>query len=129
MRSFVRLLPSRGDYRRLAVWIFCIAWLIGNIALIIGLNGAGGEVPAICGFVIACAAWWLGYRLGGMKGRIGATVGLLAIGIWTLNLLGALTFAFRHYVADFFFWASAIALLALIFSITFSETRHREGEP
>lgn len=128
MRSFIRLLPSRSDYSRLGVWIFCVAWLIGNIALIIGLNGAGGEIPAVCGFAIACVIWWGGYRLGGTKRRIGTTVGFLAIAIWTLNLLGALIFAFGHYVADFFFWAAAAALLVLISATAFSETHHRVGE-
>jgi hypothetical protein len=128
MRSLVRLLPSRRDYSRLTVWMFCLAWLIGNISLIVGLNGSGGEVPAICGFVIACGTWWGAYRLGGTKTRVGSAVGLLAIGIWSVNLLGAMVFAFHHYVADFFFWAIAIALVVLIIATALSNIPDRVGE-
>ncbi len=53
MRSLVKLIPSKGDHPRLGTWTFCIAWLIGNVALIIGFNGGQGKVPAIRAFVIA----------------------------------------------------------------------------
>ena len=129
MRSLVRLVPSKGDYTRLAAWLFCIAWLIGNIALIVGLNGAGGEAPAVCGFAIACGTWWGGYKLGGMKSRIGSVVGLLALAIWTLNLLGAIAFAFHHYVADPFFWSFAVALLILIIGTAVSKPPDHAKEP
>ncbi len=96
MRSPVTLLPSRRDYPRLGVSIFGVAWLIGNVALIIGFNGGDGEVPGICGFAIACVAWWGGYKLGGMKSRVGIVVGLLGVSMWALNLLGAMLFWFHH---------------------------------
>jgi hypothetical protein len=128
MRPLVKLLPSTGDYSRLAGWMFGIAWLIGNISLIVGLNGAGGQFPAVCGFSIACGTWWGAFRLGGMRTRAVSAVGLLAIGIWTLNLLGAMVFAFHHYVADLFFWASTAALVVLIVATAFSNVSHPVGE-
>ena len=121
MRLLERLIPSKRDHPRLGVWTFCIAWLIGNIALAIGFNGGQGEVPAICIFAIACISWWGGYRLGGTKSRVGNTVGFLAIGIWILNFLGALLLYFHYYVTDLFFWASASALLVLIAAIALTK--------
>lgn len=113
MEPSMRLLPSNSDYARVAVWIFCGAWLIGNIALIIGLNGSGGEAAAFGMFAIACVAWWKAYRMGGTKNRAAAVIGSVVLGIWSLCVLSALLFAFRHYVADFFFWGVAGLLLLL----------------
>lgn len=121
--------PSKADRHRLAVPVFFVAWLIGNIALIIGLNGAGGTIPAVCGFAIACVVWWGGYRLGGAKSRVGTAIGFLGIGIWTLNLLGAIVFMFRHYVADLFFWCSTIALFLLVMALALSKPLDRAREP
>jgi hypothetical protein len=114
MQSLVRLVPSKQDYPRLGIWTFCIAWLIGNVALIVGFNGGQGKVPAMCAFVIACLTWWAGFRLGGTKSRVGNLVGFFALSIWILNFLGAMVLYFRYYIADVFFWVSASALLVLI---------------
>ncbi len=129
MQSPLRILPSKADYHRLAVPIFCVSWLIGNVALIVGLNGAGGTIPAVCGFTIACVIWWGGYRLGGMKRPIGTAIGFLAIGIWMLNLVGAIVFAFHHYAADPFFWCSTITLFLLIVAMALSKVPDHASEP
>lgn len=121
MRSLVRILPPRGDYPRLAIWIFFIAWLIGGVALKIGLNGLEGERPGICLFVIACVTWWVAYRLGGRKSRAGIVVGFLAISVWTLSLGGSIVFLFHDYITDFFFWASTVTLSLLIMAVALSE--------
>lgn len=113
MRSLRRILRSKAD-PRFAVSIFCLAWLVGSIALIIGLHGGTGEIPAICIFVIACVLWRWAYKLRGRRHQPGAAIGLLALAIWIANLLGAFAFDFHHYVADFFFWASTSMILILI---------------
>jgi hypothetical protein len=114
MGPIIRLVPSEGDYPRLALWIFAIAWLIGNVSLLVGFNGGNGEAPGIFGFAVACVTWWGACRMGGMKSRIGSTVGLLAITIWTLSLAGAMATDYHYYVKDLFFWGSAFALSALM---------------
>jgi hypothetical protein len=129
MRSLVKLIPSKQDYPRLGVWTFCIAWLIGNIALIIGFNGGQGKVPAIFAFVIACITWWGGFWLGGTKGRVGTSVGFLALSIWILNFLGAMALYFHYYVTDLFFWASASALLLLITAIALTKAPDSTERP
>lgn len=118
MRSLLRILPSKADYPRLAVSMFCIAWLVGSIALIIGLNGDAGEIPAVCIFAIACLMWWGAYKVRGRRGQPGNAIGFLALAIWILNLLGAFVFDFHHYATDLFFWASMVMLLLLIISAT-----------
>lgn len=117
MLPFKRLLPSVKDRSRLGALTFCIAWLIGNIALLIGFNGGKGEIPAIGMFVFACVAWWVGYRLGGSKTRLGSALGFLALAIWILNFLGALVGYFKYYSTDLFFWAAASTLLILIMMV------------
>ena len=113
MRSLLRFLPKKAD-PQLAVWIFCVAWIVGSIALIVGLHGGTGEIPAVCVFVIACILWRVAYKLRGRKHHPGDAIGLLALAIWIANVLGAFAFDFHHYVADFFFWASTATLLILI---------------
>jgi hypothetical protein len=105
------MLPSKADF---PVWLFCVAWLVGSLALIIGLQGDTGEIPAICIFAIACVMWRGAYKLRGRKSQPGNAIGFLALAIWIANLLGAFVFDFHHYVTDFFFWASAATLLLLI---------------
>ena len=116
MRSLSRILPSKADYPQLAVWMFCIAWLVGSIALIIGLNGDAGEIPAICIFAIACFMWWAAYKVRGKRGQSSNAIGFLALAIWIFNLLGAFVFDFHHYATDLFFWASIVMLVLLIIS-------------
>jgi hypothetical protein len=113
MRFLRQILRSKTD-PRFAVSIFCLAWLVGSIALIIGLHGGAGEIPAMGIFVIACVLWRWAYQLRGKRHHPGDAIGLLALAIWIANLLGAVAFDFHHYVADFFFWASTVTLLILI---------------
>jgi|ERR1700730_7477889 len=116
MRSLSSFLPSKADYPRLTVWMSCIAWIVGSIALIIGLYGDAGEIPAMCLFAIACLLWWGAYKVRGKRGQPGNAIGFLALAIWILNLVGAFVFDFHHYVTDIFFWASIVMLLLLIIS-------------
>jgi hypothetical protein len=121
MRFFSKVLPSKADYPQLAVWMFCVAWLVGSIALIIGLNGDTGEIPAIFIFAIACVMWRGAYKLRGRKRNPGNAIGFLALAIWIVNLLGAFAFDYHRYVTDLFFWTSAATLLLLILTATLFE--------
>jgi O-antigen ligase len=127
MRSFLRVLRSKANHPQRAVWILCIAWLVGSSALIIGLHGGAGEIPAICMFAIACVLWRFAYKLRGKKRHPGDAIGFLALAIWSVNLLGALAFDFHYYLTDFFFWASTATLLILIAAALKSglQPRHR----
>jgi hypothetical protein len=51
------------------------------------------------------------------------TLGLVALGIWMLNLIGALVLAFRHSVAVPFFWAATAIFLLLIMAFAISDSR------
>ena len=113
MRLSLRIVPSKTDYPRLGVWIFCITWLFGNVALIIGFNGTA-DVPGLCGFAIACVAWWVGYAMGGTKSLIGKAIGFLVIGIWILGIFGAAVSSFHHYITDLFFWGSTAEVFLLV---------------
>jgi hypothetical protein len=127
MRSFLRILRSKADHPQRAVWMLCIAWLVGSIALIIGLHGGAGEIPALCLFGIACLLWRGAYKLRGKKRQPGDAIGFLALAIWIVNLLGAFAYDFHHYVTDLFFWASTATLLILITAAALSglAPRHR----
>lgn len=113
MRSLSRILPSKADPRT-AVSVFCVAWLVGSIALIIGLHGDAGEIPAIFVFAIACVMWRGAYKLRGRKSQPADAIGFLALAIWIVNLIGAFVFDFHYYLTDFFFWASTATVLVLI---------------
>ena len=118
MRFFSRVLPAKADYPQVALWMFCAAWLVGSMALIIGLNGDAGEIPAIFLFAIACVMWRGAYKLRGRKRNPGNAIGFLALAIWIVNLVGAFAFDYHRYVTDFFFWASMAMLLLLIIATT-----------
>jgi hypothetical protein len=47
---------------------------------------------------------------------------IVALGLWILNVAGALAFDFHHLIVDHFFWASAAILLVLIAAIALSDT-------
>jgi len=118
MRFLSRVLPAKADYPQVALWMFCAAWFVGSIALIIGLNGDAGEIPAIFLFAIACVMWRGAYKLRGRKRNPGNAIGFLALAIWIVNLLGAFAYDFHRYVTDLFFWTSAAMLLLLIIATT-----------
>lgn len=128
MRLSRKILPSKSD-PRLPVWVLCTAWLLGTVALIIGLNGDAGEIPAICIFALACVMWRAAYQLRGRKRQPGNAIGFLALAIWIVNLLGAFAFDFHHYVNDLFFWASAATLLLLIIATAVFGPPHRLTDP
>jgi hypothetical protein len=50
------------------------------------------------------------------------TLGLVALGMWILNLGGMLLVDFHHAVTGFLFWASAGILLFLITAVALSDT-------
>src|SRR5712692_9944819 len=123
MGQFLKILPTKADQPRLSIWIFILAWLMGNFALIAGLNADGlwenGVTIGI--FAIVCAVWWGAFRLGRAKPWVRDTAGLMVIALWALHLLGAILFYFDHYIPDTFFWASAAMLLLLVVSVALSE--------
>ena len=108
---FVRILPAKADRSRVSWWIFVLAWLIGNFALIAGFQGAEGlleDMLALCVLVVACGAWWGAYRISNFRNR----GGFIVIALWTLGPIGAL-FDFRHNMRNPFFWGSAAMLVFL----------------
>jgi len=125
MRTLFRVLRSKAHHPQRAVWVLCIAWLVGSIALIIGLHGGSGEIAAMCLFAIACLLWRGAYKLRGKKHYPSEAIGFLALAIWIVNLLGALAFDFHHYVTDFFFWASTATLMILIITALTSDLAPR----
>jgi hypothetical protein len=128
MRSSWKILPTKTD-PRVPVGVFCAAWLLGTVALIIGLNGEPGEIPAIGIFALACVMWRAAYKLRGRKRQPGNAIGFLALAIWLLNLLAALAFDYHHYVTDLFFWASTATLLLLILATALFGPPRRITDP
>lgn len=106
----------------LAVLLFLIAWLLGNVGLTVGLK-LGATVPAAIIFAIACVLWWISYKISCSANSRGMTLGFVALSVWMLNLVGALLFDFRHYVADIFFWVSTAIFFLLITAFALSEAR------
>jgi len=100
----------------LTVLLFLVAWLLGNGALIGGLEMEQG-VPAVSAFAVACALWWTSYKISRSAHGRGMTFGFVVLGIWMLNLIAALVFTFRHSVADPFFWVSTAIFLLLIIAV------------
>jgi hypothetical protein len=90
--------------------------------LILGLEREVGG-PAACAFAAACGLWWTSYKMSLSAERRGMTLGLVALGIWMLNLIGALVLAFRHSVAVPFFWAATAIFLLLIMAFAISDSR------
>ena len=108
----VKVLPAKADRSRVSWWIFVLAWLIGNLALIAGYEGAQGlleDMLALCVLVVACGAWWGAYRISNFRNR----GGFIVIALWTLGPIGAL-FDFRYYIRNPFFWGSAAMLAFLV---------------
>jgi hypothetical protein len=100
----------------LAALLFVVAWFLGVAAMRVGFNGIT-DVPATCMFAVACGLWGTAYKISRSANSKGITLGFVALGLWMLNLIGALVFDFRHYVADFFFWASTAIFLLLITAV------------
>ena len=107
----MKILPAKTDRPRASWWIFALAWLIGNVALIAGFEGAQGllqDVLALCVLLVACGAWWGAYKISNFPNR----GGFIVIALWMFSLLVPLL-DFRHYNRDPFFWGSA-AMLAFL---------------
>ena len=103
----------QGVRAKLATLLFLIALLLGNVALIGGLEKEGSMLFAGL-FATACVLWWISYRISRPANCRGITLGFVALGLWILNLAGALAISFHHYIVDHFFWASASVLFVLI---------------
>jgi len=111
MQWSVKVLPAKANCPRASWWIFVLAWLIGNLALIAGFEGAQGlleDVLALCVLLVACGAWWGAYKISNFRNR----GGFIVIALWMCTLLVPLL-DFRHYTTDPFFWGSA-AMLAFL---------------
>ena len=54
-------------------------------------------------FAAVCILWWISFRISRSANGRGMTLGFVALGLWILNLIGALVFDFRHYIGDHFF--------------------------
>jgi len=106
------ILPPKKDRSRLSLWIFLIAWLIGNFALIAGFEAAEGfleSAGALCVFGVACSAWWGAYRLSNFRSRGGFVV----IALWLLGPLVSLL-DFHDSIRNPFFWGSTVVLSFLV---------------
>jgi len=112
---------SQGVRAKLATLLFLIALLLGNAALIGGLETEGGMLAAGF-FAFACVLWWVSYRISRSANGRGLTLGIVALGLWILGVVGALAVAFHHYIVDRFFWASAAILVILIAAIAIRES-------
>jgi hypothetical protein len=112
---------SQGVRAKLATLLFLIALLFGNTSLIAGLEMESG-LPAACVFAVVCLVWWISFRISRSANGRGMTLGFVALGLWILNLAGALVVDFHHYIGDHFFWASSAALLVLIAAIALRDT-------
>jgi hypothetical protein len=113
--------PNQGVRAKLATLLFLIALLLGNVALIGGLEMEGG-IPAAGFFAVVCMLWWISFRISRSANGRGLTLGIVALGLWILNVAGALAFDFHRLIVDHFFWASAAILLVLIAAIALSDT-------
>ena len=121
MQSPIVLFPTGKDRPRLGVWLFIIAWLLGNVALI-GLTNQGEEMVFTCAFAIACGLWWGGFKLGSLSTAVGTAVGFIVLVIWTLGLLSALALSFQSFASDIFFWVSSAMVLFLVVLAALSKT-------
>lgn len=108
--------PNLGVRAKLATLLFLIALLLGNLSLIGGLEMEGG-IPAAGFFAVVCMLWWISFRISRSANDRGMTLGIVALGLWILNVAGALAFDFHRLVVNHFFWAYAATLLVLIAAI------------
>lgn len=105
----------------LSMLLFLIAWVLGIAALRAGYESYD-DVPATCIFAVACVLWWISYKISRSANRRGMTLGLVALGMWMLNLVGLLVVNFRDFVASFFFWGCSAIFLLLVTALAFSDT-------
>jgi hypothetical protein len=120
----LKLLPSSTDRSRVGGWIFVVAYLAGNSAFMLGLDHEGATLFAVCTFAIACALWWMAYRMSLTGKGLSKAFGFLVAVFWLLNLIVHPFFEF--YVPGSFFWISAGLLLCLILATVMSEVHARK---
>jgi hypothetical protein len=104
----------------LALLLFLIAWLLGNVGLIVGFE-LGARAPAVMVFVIACLLWWISYRISRSAEGRGMKLGFVALSVWMLGLLGELFLNFHDCIADPFFWVATTIFLLLVTAFAVSE--------
>ncbi len=104
----------------LATLLFLITWFLGTGALL-GEFEMDEGVFAVCVFAIACALWWISYRITLSANGRGATLGFIALGVWMLNLVGALLVAFHQYVGNPIFWTFVAMVALLVVGIALSD--------
>jgi len=119
--QFPAIVLSSGVRVKLATLLFLVAWLFGSAALTGGFE-SGANFAGACIFAIACGLWWVAYRTCVSANGKGMTLGLVALGLWMLNLGGMLLVDFHHAVTGFLFWASAAVLLLLVTAVALSDT-------
>ena len=120
MHSLIVVFPTGKDRPRLGVWLFIVAWLLGNVALI-GLENQGQEIIFMSAFAIACGLWWGGLKLGGLTSAVGTAVGFIVLVIWTLSLI-SFALSLPSFASDMFFWVSSAMLLVLVVLAALSKT-------
>jgi hypothetical protein len=111
---------SAKERSLLALLLFLIAWLLGNVGLIMGFE-VGARVPAATVFAIACVLWWISYKISRSTSGRGLTLGVVALSAWMLGLLGTFLLNFHKCIADPFFWISTAVFLLLITALAVSE--------
>jgi len=89
----------------LALLLFLIVWLLGTVGLI-GVFELEAKIPATTTFLIACMLWWISYKLSRSANGRGLMLGVVALSVWMLNLVGGLLLNFHYWIADSFFWVS-----------------------
>jgi hypothetical protein len=104
----------------LALLLFLIVWLLGNVGLIAGF-GREAKVFGATIFAIASVLWWTSYRISRSANGRGMTLGVVALSVWMLNLIVGLTLNFHYWIADSFFWVSTAIFLLLITGLVVSE--------
>jgi hypothetical protein len=109
----------------LSILLFLIAWILGIAALRAGYE-TYDDVPATCVFAVACVLWWISYKISCSANRRGMTLGLVALGMWMLNLVGLLAVDFHDFIASFFFWGCSAICLFLVTAFAFSNTPPEE---
>jgi hypothetical protein len=120
----MKILPPRADQPRVAGWIFMFTWLLGGVALVIGLED-DGTVEAVCALLmllVACGLWLWAVKLSRGKGE----GGLVVIAFWLICLAIAVLSDFRHYIKDVFVWVSTgiICCLIVAFVTSYRQTNY-----
>ena len=82
----------------LALLLFLIAWLLGNVGLIAGFEKEAKALGAAT-FAMACVLWWISYKISCSANGRGITLGVVALSVWMLNLVGGVLLNFHYWIA------------------------------